>query len=192
MSYYKLSNVIFIFVILMFFGASIHVTAEEPMKSSSTNRVEIGESYTLERHDDWNIQCVKSPETQIDPCQLYQMLYDQKSNAVAEIHLFIILNNNEIAAGASLMTPLETLLPRNIQLYIDTNPGKEYPFTFCTTLGCVSRIAFTEAEIDKLKQGNFVKAIIYSARNPEVEITATLSLKGFTAALKKLYLITNN
>lgn len=176
----------------MLFGSSLQLRAEEPIIGSSLNDTKIGDSYTFERYDDWNIQCVKAPNPQIDPCQLYQTLYDQNSNAVAEIHLFLVPNNNEIAAGASLMTPLETLLPRKIQLYIDTNPGKEYPFIFCTTLGCVARIALNESEINKLKKGNFVKAVIYSARDPDVAITATLSLKGFTAALKKLYLITNN
>ena len=44
----------------------------------------------------------------------------------------------------------------------------------------------TQDDLSNLKLGNWAQAKIYSARNPNLEVTAALSLKGFTAALKSL------
>ena len=84
------------------------------------------------------------------------------------------------------MTPLETLLTSGLIFSIDEGVRKVYEFSFCTISGCIARIGFTEEEIKSLKKGNFAHAYLFSARNPDFEVKATLSLKGFTAAYKAL------
>ena len=51
-------------------------------------------------------------------------------------------------AGATIITPLETLLTQQITLQVDTAQPKRYPFSWCSPIGCVSRVGFTQAEID--------------------------------------------
>ena len=84
------------------------------------------------------------------------------------------------------MTPLETLLTQGVIISVDDGIRKVYDFSFCTSSGCIARIAFTEDDISAFEKGNIAHAYIYSARNPDFEVKASLSLKGFTAAFKAL------
>ncbi|MDG1298670.1 MAG: invasion associated locus B family protein [Paracoccaceae bacterium] len=157
------------------------------LKKLSKNSVAlVGDTYFLAQYDDWSIKCIKAPDGQTDPCQLYQQLFDINSNPVADIHIFILSDGGNTQVGASLMTPLETLLTENILFSIDNGPIKIYEFSFCNVSGCVARMRLTEDDLSNLKLGNWAEAKIYSARNPNLEVTASLSLKGFTAAFKSL------
>jgi len=161
-------------------------TSNTSKKLSEGSAAVVGDTYFLAQYDDWSIKCIKAPEDQPDPCQLYQQLLDINSNPVADIHIFILSDGVNTQAGASLMTPLETLLTENILFSIDNGPIKVYEFSFCNVSGCVARMRLTEEDLSKFKLGNWAQAKIFSARNPNMEVTASLSLKGFTAALKSL------
>jgi invasion protein IalB len=84
-------------------------------------------------------------------------------------------------AGATIITPLETLLTANITVKIDTNKPKVYPFTFCSGIGCVARIGFTQGELDALKKGAKATMIIVPVAAPDQTVNLDISLKGFTA-----------
>ena len=156
------------------------------LTSNAQEKIDLGDPYYVSQHDDWSIKCIKAPENSPDPCQLYQQLYDENSNPVAEIHIFNLDQKSVAFMGGSLMTPLETLLTSGLIFSIDEGVRKVYEFSFCTISGCIARIGFTEEEIKSLKKGNFAHAYLVSARNPDFEVKATLSLKGFTAAYKAL------
>ena len=156
------------------------------LTSNAQEKIDLGDPYYVSQHDDWSIKCIKAPENSPDPCQLYQQLYDENSNPVAEIHIFNLDQKSAAFMGGSLMTPLETLLTSGLVFSIDEGVRKVYEFSFCTLSGCIARIGFTEDEIKSLKKGKFAHAYLVSARNPDFEVKATLSLKGFTAAYKAL------
>lgn len=140
----------------------------------------VGSVYGIAEHGDWTVRCIKSGEA-TDPCELYQLLKDGNGNSVAEISLFHLPPGGEAVAGATIITPLETLLPQMITMKVDSGQSKRYPFTFCAVQGCVSRVGFTAAEIDGLKKGNKAELIIVPAVAPDEKVTLGLSLKGFTA-----------
>ncbi|MDP3340114.1 invasion associated locus B family protein [Frigidibacter sp.] len=140
----------------------------------------IGEAYTEATHGDWEQRCVRT-EDGSDPCQLYQLLKDQDGNPVAEFSLFGLPEGEQAAAGGTIMTPLETLLPEAILMQVDTGEAKRYAFTFCAPIGCVARVGFTDAEIASFKKGNKATMAITPMAAPDRKVQLNVSLKGFTA-----------
>jgi invasion protein IalB len=139
-----------------------------------------GSTYTLAKFDDWEQRCVRSG-TEADPCQLYQLLKDEAGTSVAEITIFGLPEGSEAAAGATFIAPLETLLTTGLQLQIDAAKAKAYPFSFCAQIGCVIRMGFTAAEIEAMKKGNALNAVIVPFVAQDQQVKLTVSLKGFTA-----------
>ncbi len=148
----------------------------------------IGESYAGESFGDWVLRCVKT-ESATDPCQLYQLLRDQSGNSVAEIGVFplpegqqaVAPDGKKAVAGATIITPLETLLTEQLTLSVDGSPEKRYPFTFCSEIGCVARVGFLQSEIDAFKRGRSATLRIVPAAAPDQQVNLSVSLAGFTA-----------
>ena len=140
-----------------------------------------GSTYVAASFESWEQRCVRAPEGGVDTCQLYQLLKDAKGNSVAEITLFGLPDGQEAAAGATVIAPLETLLTEGMLLQIDTGKPKAYPFTWCSSIGCIARIGLTSAEVDALKKGNKVTLTIVPVVAPTEKVLLDVSLKGFTA-----------
>lgn len=140
----------------------------------------VGAPYTQEVFTDWELRCIRTAEGD-DPCQLYQLLDDEAGNSVAEVTLFTLPDGQQAVAGATIITPLETLLTEEILIQVDTASPKRYPFSFCTTGGCVARIGFTDEDVAALKAGNKATITIVPVAAPDQKVNLNLSLKGFTA-----------
>jgi invasion protein IalB len=140
----------------------------------------IGSTYVKESFDAWELRCVRT-ESGADPCQLYQLLKDGSGNSVAEVGLFTLPAGGEAAAGATVIAPLETLLTAGLRIGVDGAEPKVYPFSFCSTAGCVARVGFTAAEVDAFKAGNKAIVTIVPAVAPDQTVALDVSLKGFTA-----------
>lgn len=141
----------------------------------------VGQPYVRGESGDWLFRCLKSPEGEIDPCQLYQLLKDDDGNDVAEISMFPLPDSERAAAGATIVAPLETLLTQQITLSIDGGEPRRYPFTFCNTAGCVARVGFTVDEVALFKRGNSATLRMVPAAAPDQEVVLSVSLSGFTA-----------
>lgn len=139
-----------------------------------------GSTYTAAEFGDWQQRCARAAEG-TDPCQLYQLLQDANGNSVAEISVFPLPAGREATAGATIVTPLETLLPAGITLNVDGGEARRYPFEFCAQQGCIARVGFTDAEVAQFKQGANGNMVIRPAAAPDQEIELTISLSGFTA-----------
>jgi invasion protein IalB len=142
-----------------------------------------GSTYVKASFEVWEQRCVRGTEPALDTCQLYQLLKDGKGNSVAEITLFGLPDGQEAAAGATIIAPLETLLTEGILLQIDAAKAKAYPFTWCSSIGCIARIGLTTAEVDALKKGNKATLTIVPVVAPTDKVLLDVSLKGFTAGL---------
>lgn len=146
---------------------------------------QVGQYYAKETHQDWTTRCIKAEQGK-DPCELYQLLKDSEGNSVAEMTL-IPLRNGEVAAGATLIAPLETDLIQGLGFAVGTAEPRGYPFNFCAPVGCVSRMGFTAAELDALKRGaNATVTLLPFGGDRENPVRLTLSLAGFTAAFDAL------
>lgn len=148
----------------------------------ATGSEEVGATYVRSTHGDWELRCIKASEGQKDPCQLYQLLKDQNDNAVAEINMFNLPEGDQLAAGATIVTPLETLLTAQVRIGVDEASPKVYPFTFCTAIGCFARVGFSADDVASFKRGNIAKITVVPAQAPDQTVDLTVSLTGFTAA----------
>ncbi len=141
----------------------------------------LGERYAKETHGDWDLACVKT-EAETDPCSLLQILTDPEGNPMAEVSLFRIDQpGGQAVAGATIIVPLETLLPAALTISVDGAPGKRYNYSFCNPLGCVAQIGLTQADIDTFKAGGEATLSLRPAPAPDQLVEMKMSLKGFTA-----------
>ena len=141
--------------------------------------------YVKANFEAWEQRCMKT-DSGIEPCELYTLLKDDQGSAVAEFSIYGLPPGTEgpAVAGANFMAPLETLLTAGISLQIDAAEAKAYPFSVCSTAGCMARLGFTAEEIEALKQGGEVTITLVPYIAPDQKVTLKMSLKGFTAGLE--------
>lgn len=145
----------------------------------------VGSYYVKTTHQDWTLRCIKADGGK-DPCELYQLMKDGDGNSVAEMTL-IPLKNGNVAAGATLVAPLETDLIEGLGFSVDSGKPRGYPFSFCAPVGCVSRMGFTADELSGLKRGGKASvSLLPFGGDPKKPVQLSLSLSGFTAAFDEL------
>ncbi|MEM1351023.1 MAG: invasion associated locus B family protein [Pseudomonadota bacterium] len=144
---------------------------------------EIGALYFDGEYNDWSLQCVTVAEGE-DPCLMYQLLTDNNGSPIIEFTMFRLPPDAEAAAGATIVAPLETSLAQGLNIKVDDLPARNYPFAFCTTVGCYARIGLTTEEVDRYKAGVSAELTIVPIAAPNQRVQASLSLTGFTAAFE--------
>ncbi len=152
----------------------------------STGTPEVGTTYIRDSFGDWELRCITSPEGQPDPCQLYQLLADAEGNSVAEFNLFDVPDDGDLSAGATIVTPLDTLLTGQLRLAVDSGQPRVYPFSFCQPIGCFVRLGLTSADLASFRAGNVATVAIVPLPAPDQVVLLGLSLSGFTAGFDAL------
>lgn len=144
-----------------------------------------GQPYVKDTFGDWQLRCI-ADQADSEVCQLYQLMQDGEGNSVAEFNIFPIPEGQQAAAGANIITPLETLLTANLRMSVDGGQNKVYPYSFCSQIGCFSRIGLTAEELDRFRAGNAATILIVPAAAPTETVSLSLSLSGFTAGYNAL------
>lgn len=142
----------------------------------------VGSTYIKEVSGDWTVQCVRVPEGKTEPCEMVQLLKEANGNPIVEVRVFALPAGNQAVAGATVITPLETLLTAPLRLSIDGAAAKRYPYSWCSRVGCVARLGFAAADVDQLKRGAAGTVTIVPAAAADQKVDLTMSLTGFTAA----------
>ena len=117
---------------------------------------------------------------------MYQLAADQQDNPVAEVSLLKLPEVAEADAGVTVVTPLGTLLTNGLVLQIDGGETRQYPFAWCSQVGCFSRFGLAKPSIDALKRGKAGTITLVSVGRPDHPVELALSLSGFTAAWDSL------
>ena len=141
-----------------------------------------GTPYLREMVDDWAMECIRVPEGQEEPCQLFQSLADANGNTVSNVRIFKLPEGQRAVAGALVAVPLETLLTAQLTIRVDGGQAKRYPFAVCDPLGCYARIGFTAEDISAFKRGAKATVSLTPFVTPDKPLELDMSLKGFTAA----------
>ncbi len=141
--------------------------------------------YVKDTFGDWQLRCVRD-NAESEVCQLYQLMRDGEGNSVAEFNMFPLPEGKQAVAGANIVTPLETLLTANLRLAIDGGQARVYPYSFCSQIGCFSRIGLTAEELAQFRAGNAATITIVPAAAPNETVQLSLSLSGFTAGYNAL------
>ena len=157
-------------------GLSGGTVVQEPERQA-------GETYISERFSDWALRCIAT-ESGDDPCQMYQLLSDNRGEPISELSVFRLPEGSEAAAAATIVVPLETALDRGLTIQVDEEPAKRYPFQFCNTVGCYARVGITAEEVEILKRGTQAVLTIVPVAAPDRLVRVNASLNGFTAAFE--------
>lgn len=144
-----------------------------------------GTIYVKETQGDWDIRCIRT-ETGNDPCQIFQGLKDEQGTVVAEVTMVALENAGDAVAGATVTTPLGTLLTEQVVIAIDAAAGKRYPFTWCDQEGCHARLGFNNEGLTGLKKGGGATVSVVPLLTPDQPVKLAMSLKGFTAAFTNM------
>jgi invasion protein IalB len=147
---------------------------------------EVGATYVAETHGAWEIRCIRAAEGEPEPCQLYQLLLDDGENPVAEMNIFDLPDEGQVIAGATVVTPLDTLLPPGMRMRVDDGPWSEYPYAFCQQVGCFARLGLTEADIEAFRAGGDAFVAMVPLPAPDQTVVLAASLIGFTAGFEAL------
>ncbi len=147
--------------------------------------VAVGAIYERDTHGDWITRCVRTADLK-DPCRIYQLMKDDQGNSVAEINIFLLTGSEPAVAGATVATPLETLLTEQLTLSVDGGTTKRYPFSYCTIKGCYARIGLTADDIAGFERGAKGVLSIVPVAAKDRRVNLTMSLKGFTKAYEAL------
>ena len=160
--------------------------AGTPTTAPANGEPQVGQYYVKATNNAWTTRCLKAQQGK-DPCELYQLMKDAEGNSVAEMTLIPLKNSKDVAAGATLIAPLETDLIQGLGLAVGNAESRGYPFSFCAPVGCVARMGFTQAELDGLKRGNEATvSLLPFGGDREKPVQLKLSLSGFTAAFDAL------
>ena len=89
---------------------------------------------------DWQVRC--APEG--NECFMYQLALDESKNPVAEVSVLKLPDQSEAAAGVTIVTPLGTLLPHGVVVQIDAGEQRQYPFAWCSQVGCFARFGLAK------------------------------------------------
>lgn len=159
--------------------------AEQPLDLGTPAEDGPGTPYIREAAGDWQMECIRVPEGEVEPCQMFQPLVDADGNQVANVRIFRLDGGGEAVAGALIAVPLETLLTAQLTITVDNAKPTRYPFSVCDRLGCYARIGFRQAEVDGYKKGAKATITLVPFVAPDQKVDLDMSLKGFTAAYDK-------
>ena len=118
--------------------ATANALSAQSTENTSTGQA-VGQTYVLDTSGDWDIRCVRAPEGQQDNCTMFQLLRQANGNPIAEISVAPLPAGGDAVTGATLITPLGTLLQRGLLISVDGAEAKTYPFSYCTNVGCFAR-----------------------------------------------------
>jgi invasion protein IalB len=153
-----------------------------------------GQPYVAAEHRDWQVICTRVEGQEAEACEIYQLLREASGQPIAEISIAALAETGQIVAGATITTPLETFLPAGLGFRIGAQAEeiRIEAFRVCTVVGCVVRMGLSAAEVQAMERGSdaFITIVPFVAVDRPVDIT--VSLRGFTAAMRDLRARTPN
>ena len=133
-------------------------------------------------HGDWQLRCTADESN----CFLYQLALNAEGNPVAEVSLVALPEGGDAVLGATVVTPLMTLLPQGLTFRVDADPAVKYPFIFCNPAGCFSRFGLTGETVDAMKSGANLQLAVFAVANRDTPQILDVSLSGFTDGVSAL------
>lgn len=139
-----------------------------------------GTIYVKETSGAWQIRCMRVDAGRTEPCNIFQMLKDDKGNEVAAIEIAPRPTGEKAVAGATISVPLETLLQAKLVLQIDSSKPLVYDYAWCDRVSCLALAGFTEADLKAMKNGKEATMTIVPALAPDQKVSVKISLDGIT------------
>ena len=138
-------------------------------------------SQLSETYEDWSVACAEADGKK--HCILSQQQFHKSGQHVLTLELRPAEN---AGLAGSLALPFGLYLEKGVTLGVDeATGGKPTPFRTCLPIGCIVSLTFTEGTVALLRSGTALKIGAF-ASDTEKNVTFSVSLKGFAAALDRV------
>lgn len=137
-------------------------------------------------HGDWEIVCSTARP---DACAMRQVSKTANGKPILVVLIEKLSgqktdDGKSIPAAIQITTPLGTLLRAGVAMKIDNKEPRGAPYDVCFRSGCLVRQPIGEDFLAEMKAGK--KAVVRLVEFPDREVTAEISLSGFTKAFGAL------
>ncbi|WP_457580916.1 invasion associated locus B family protein [Ensifer canadensis] len=137
-------------------------------------------SSLTETYEDWSIACSTAGGNR--RCALSQRQFHESGQRVLTLELEPV---DGAAVQGQLALPFGLYLDKGVSLGVDDATGsKPSRFRTCLPFGCIIALTFNEETIKLLRGGTALKLVAF-ASDTEKEVSFSISLKGFGAALDR-------
>jgi invasion protein IalB len=176
--------------VLLLALAALPAAAQEqqPAPQAAPQAAPGGESFSRRAVGDWTVVCAASGS----PCVMEQLGKAASGETALNIQIERLkepqrIGGQQVTAVANILTPTGVLLQNGLQLQVDGGAKAASPFFVCQTSGCVVRAPLQNQVLDSFRRGasaRFTYALL--DRNDVREVSANVSLSGFTRAFDEL------
>lgn len=173
-------------VLLMSWGAVAQEAATESgAEAAAPTRAAAPQEITRAVHGSWQIKCVTTEPQQ---CYLFQLIVDENNTPIMEYSLMPVKDETGqgVKLGATLVTPLNTVLQRGVIMQVDENDPVQQSYSWCAQIGCYARFGITDADISQYRGGNKITTVFFMVRRPDQGIEIPMPLDGFGNAYDEL------
>ncbi len=135
------------------------------------------------RFEDWMLRCEQPPAGGAEQCFVFQNLVMREGKG--RVLLFAVTYPPQRAEPVAILTlPLGISLPPGVSMQVAEDEPLRLAIEHCIPAGCRVVLPLEKGLLDKLKAEGKTQVTFHDARRRPVKLT--VSLKGFTAALKEL------
>lgn len=153
------------------FGVIGSAAAQSSSGKSAKDNVKIT------HYQDWEVRCPKSGNQ--DQCEMTQLVKNPQSGK--PIMRVVMGYPPQIDSAAMIfILPLGTRLAPGVQLSVDGDQPRRFPFQICLEQGCRADFPIKNTLLNKLKHGHDAKITIVGPKGDQIHLK--ISLMGFTSA----------
>ena len=163
---------------------ALPVTAQETGEQSGTGPAATSSNAEVNSYDDWSVQCVSNPDSEARKCVLFQHLKVDSGQRLLTMQVSQLdsVAGQRDAMALVVTVPLGVHLPSGMRLQMDGNEIVKLDYERCDQGGCYAGTVLSAELLEAMMQeGN--SQIVFNNLTGK-SITATLSLRGFTAGFK--------
>ena len=158
-------------VVAMFMGQAAPALAQ----SNGSNGAD---DVKITHYNDWEVRCPKSGPAQ-DDCEMTQLINGPDGNK--PIMRVVMGYPPQIDTAAMIfILPLGTRLAPGVQLSVDGDQPRRFPFQICLEQGCRADFPVDDALRNKLRSGSRATVSLIGPRGDRIDLK--VSLQGFTNA----------
>ncbi|AWN17334.1 invasion associated locus B family protein [Salinisphaera sp. LB1] len=131
----------------------------------------------ITHYDDWEVRCPKSGKK--NECEMTQLVKSPDSGK--PIMRVVMGYPPQINTAAMIfILPLGTRLAPGVQLSVDGDQPRRFPFQICLEQGCRADFPIKNSLLNKLKHGHTAQVTIVGPKGDQIKLKVSLS--GFTDA----------
>ncbi|KEZ78995.1 invasion associated locus B family protein [Salinisphaera hydrothermalis] len=161
--------------VLLCAASLLGVVGTAAAQSSSSQSAQ--DNVKITHYNDWEVRCPKSGNK--NECEMTQLVKSPDSGK--PIMRVVMGYPPQIDTAAMIfILPLGTRLAPGVQLSVDGDQPRRFPFQICLEQGCRADFPIKNSLLNKLKHGHTAQVTIVGPKGDQINLKVSLS--GFTDA----------